>query len=235
MALLEVDSINSFYDVFQAIFDVSLSVDEGEAVCLLGRNGAGKTTTLISVVGLNPPRTGKVSFKGEDITGKRPFQIARRGIGFVPENRLIFPDLTVRENLELGSRGTDKRETSDRLERTYELFPRLKLLETHAGGSLSGGEQQMLTIGRTLMGDPQMVLLDELTTGLAPIVINQLKNQLKQLKEQKFTILLTEQNALFALGVSDRAYVIDKGAIVYEGNVPELKANEGLMREYLGV
>ncbi len=234
-SLLEIDRINTFYDVFQAIFDVSMSLDQGEVVCLLGRNGAGKTTTLSSIVGLNPPRSGRVTFKGQDITGKKPYQIARLGIGFVPENRSIFPDLTVRENLELGNRNRDKKVGAERLGKTYALFPRLKDLEDHLGGNLSGGEQQMLTIGRSLMGDPELLLLDELTTGLAPIIVQLLKARINKLKEDKYTILLTEQNALFALDVSNRAYLIDKGTIVYQGTVDKLRQNEQLMKEYLGV
>jgi branched-chain amino acid transport system ATP-binding protein len=235
MSLLETRDINTFYDVFHAIFDVSLSLDLGEVVCLLGRNGAGKTTTLTSIVGLNPPKSGTVSLKGENITGKKPYQIARMGIGFVPENRWIFPELTVRDNLELGNRNPDPKVAADRLQKTYELFPRLKDLEDHLGGNLSGGEQQMLTIGRSLMGDPELLLMDELTTGLAPIIIQLLNTQLMKLKNDRYTILLTEQNALFALDVSDRAYVIDKGSIVYDGSVTDLRENARLMREYLGV
>ena len=234
-SLLEIDRINTFYDVFQAIFDVSMSLDQGEVVCLLGRNGAGKTTTLSSIVGLNAPRSGRVTFRGQDITGRRPYQIARLGIGFVPENRSIFPDLTVRENLELGNRNRDKKVGAERLDKTYGLFPRLKDLEDHLGGNLSGGEQQMLTIGRSLMGDPELLLLDELTTGLAPIIVQLLKARINKLKEEKYTILLTEQNALFALDVSNRAYLIDKGTIVYQGTVDKLRQNEQLMKEYLGV
>jgi branched-chain amino acid transport system ATP-binding protein len=235
MPLLEVSRINAFYGVFQAVFDVSLALERGDVVCLLGRNGAGKTTTLSAIAGLNPPRSGKVQFGGEDITGRKPYQVARLGIGLVPENRLIFPDLTTLENLELGCRNIDKGTSDERLKKIFELFPRLESLKDHRGGNLSGGEQQMLTIGRTLMGAPELLLMDELTTGLAPIVVQLLKTQIKRLKEENQTILLTEQNALFALDISDRAYIIDKGAIVYEGTVNELKENEQLMREYLGV
>jgi len=235
MSFLEVDKINTFYDVFQAIFDVSATLGQGEVVCFLGRNGAGKTTTLTSIIGLNPPRSGKILFRGQDITGNKPYQIARLGIGFVPENRWIFAELTVLENLELGDRNADRAEIRQKLERGYDLFPKLKTLEKHLGGNLSGGEQQMLTIGRALMGDPELLLLDELTIGLAPIVIQLLKTRLKKLKEGGQTILLTEQNALFALDVSDRAYVIDKGAIVYDGSVESLRTDRSVMREYLGV
>jgi branched-chain amino acid transport system ATP-binding protein len=232
---LEVQSINTFYDVFHAIFDVSLHLEQGEVVCLLGRNGAGKTTTLSSIIGLNPPRTGSVSFNGVDLRGKKPYQIARLGVGFVPENRLIFNELSVRDNLELGCRKKSRAQVSEALERMYGLFPRLKDMENRVGGTLSGGEQQMLTIARSLMGDPELLLLDELTTGLAPIVVELLKVQIKMLKENNFTILLTEQNALFALDMSDRVYVMDKGTIVYEGGVQDLRENRGIMSEYLGV
>jgi len=232
---LEVKNINTFYDVFHAIFDVSLSIEQGEVVCLLGRNGAGKTTTLTSIIGLNPPRNGAIEFKGARLNGMKPYQIGRLGIGLVPENRWIFNDLSVRDNLELGGRAKTKKQLSSSLEKIYNLFPRLLDLERRTAGTLSGGEQQMLTIARALMGDPELLLLDELTIGLAPIVIQMLKTRIKRLKEEGQTILLTEQNALFALDVSDRVYVIDKGAIVFEGRVEALRENRQLMRDYLGV
>jgi branched-chain amino acid transport system ATP-binding protein len=233
--LLELSGVNTFYDVFQAIFDVSMQVDNGEIVCLLGRNGAGKTTTLSSIVGLNKARSGSIKFKGEELSGKEPYQIARKGISMVPENRLIFTDLTVKENLEMGARNKSRKAFRDKLERMYELFPRLEQLQDRMGGDLSGGEQQMLTIARSLMGDPKLLLLDELSIGLAPIVIQLFKRQIMKLREEKLTILLTEQNALFALDISDRAYIIDKGGIVYHGSVEDLRTRKELMREYLGV
>ena len=232
---LNVNEIETFYDIFQAIFKVSLNIDQGEVVCLLGRNGAGKTTTLSSIIVLNPPRSGSIQYKGMEISNKKPFQISQLGIGFVPENRWIFSDLTVRENLELGQRKEKGKKRVMGLEGIYELFPKLKELESQYGGTLSGGEQQMLTIGRTLMGDPELLLLDEPTAGLAPIVSKMLGNQIERLKEDKLTIPLTEQNALFAMDISDRAYVIDKGSIVYKGNVKELSEDRDTMKEYLGV
>lgn len=235
MSLLTVEKINTFYDVFQAIFDVSLALDPAQVVCLLGRNGAGKTTTLNSIVGLNPPRSGKVIFRGAEITGNKPYRVARLGIGYVPETRWIFPDLTVEENLELGDRQRDKKRYAAKLTKVFGLFPRLEALKQHMGGKLSGGEQQMLTIARTLMAEPELLLLDELTTGLAPIVVNLLKRQIATLKREGLTMLLTEQNALFALDISDRAYVIDKGTIVYTGEVESLKGAPHIMKEYLGV
>jgi branched-chain amino acid transport system ATP-binding protein len=232
---LEVNKINTFYDIFHAVFDVSLCLEKGEVVCLLGRNGAGKTTTLSSIVGLNPPKSGSVKFKGVELKGKKSYEIARMGIGYVPENRWIFSELTVKDNLELGCRKKTSKQVSAALERIYSLFPRLENLMNRTGGTLSGGEQQMLTIARTLMGEPELLLLDELTIGLAPIVIQLLKHQIEKLKSEHLTILLTEQNALFALDVSDRAYVIDKGTIVYEGTVQTLRENQELMTKYLGV
>jgi len=232
---LEVKAIDTFYGIFQAIFQVSLNLDQGEVVSLLGRNGAGKSTTLKSIVGLCRPGTGSVRLKGEEICGKKPFQIARRGIGFVPENRWIFSDLTVKENLDLGLRKRDRQAMITSLEKVYGLFPKLKTMENRVAGTLSGGEQQMLTVGRTLMGSPECVLLDEPTAGLAPIVAQLLGDQIRKLKEEQYTLLMAEQNALFAMDISDRAYVIDKGAIVYEGRVDELEQNREMIREYLGV
>ena len=232
---LEVKSIDTFYGIFQAIFKVSLNLDQGQVVSLLGRNGAGKSTTLKSIVGLCRPGSGSVRLKGEEICGKKPFQIARKGIGFVPENRWIFSELTVKENLDLGLRKRDRPAMSRAFEKVYGLFPKLKTMENRVAGTLSGGEQQMLTVGRTLMGSPECVLLDEPTAGLAPIVAQLLGDQIRKLKDERYTLLMAEQNALFAMDISDRVYVIDKGAIVYEGRVDELKQNREMMREYLGV
>jgi branched-chain amino acid transport system ATP-binding protein len=231
---LEVREIDTFYGIFQAIFKVSLALEQGEVVCLLGRNGAGKTTTLSSIVGLNRPRSGAIRFKGREITGKKPFQIARLGIGFVPEERWIFSDLTVRENLELGLRKADRSLMASGLERVHGLFPKLKALEKRRGGTLSGGEQQMLTVGRTLMGNPEMILLDEPTAGLAPLVAQILGDQIEKLKKEGLTLLLTEQNVALAMSVSDKAFIIDKGAIVYGGTVERLRQDKDIMREYLG-
>jgi branched-chain amino acid transport system ATP-binding protein len=232
---LEVSNINTFYDVFHALFDVSLRIEQGEVVCLLGRNGAGKTTTLSSIVGLNAPRSGSVRFKNEEVQGRKPYEIVRMGIGFVPEKRWIFNELTVKDNLKLGCRKKTSRQVSNALERMLSLFPRLKDLMDRTAGTLSGGEQQMLTIARSLMAEPELLLLDELTIGLAPLVVQMLKKRIEVLKSERLTILLTEQNANFALDVSDRAYLIDKGAIVYEGSVHDLRQNQGLMSAYLGV
>ena len=233
--ILQVDKIDTFYGVFQAIFKVLLELEKGEVICLLGRNGAGKTTTLTSIVGLNRPKSGTIRFRGMEITKRKPYQIARMGIGLIPESRWIFSELTVRENLELGWRKGGGTNLLKQIDWIYTLFPKLKALEHRNAGTLSGGEQQMLTVGRTLMNNPELILLDEPTAGLAPVVAQVLGEQIKGLRKEGFTMLLTEQNALFAMDISDRAYVIDKGAIVYDGDVDGLRKNEAMMKEYLGV
>jgi len=231
--LLEVNDIDTYYGIFQAIFQVSFELEKGEVVCFLGRNGAGKTTTLSSVVGLQQANSGSITFQGQEIRHRKPYQIARMGIGFVPEDRWVFSDLTVRENLELGER---KKSGKDHpLEKIYTLFPRLKSLEKQHAGTLSGGEQQMLTVGRTLMGSPVLILLDEPTAGLAPLIAQTLGSQISSLKAEGLTILLAEQNAILAMNISDRSYVIDKGTIVYKGSVEQLKGEPEMMKSYLGV
>lgn len=233
MMLLEVRDINTFYGISHILFDVSLEIDEGEVACILGRNGVGKTTTLRSIIGLTPPRSGSIVFLGVEIRGKQPFEIARLGIGFVPEDRIIFPDLTVRENLEMGVKG--KGEGRWTLERVYEMFPILKERDTQEGGTLSGGEQQMLTIARTLMGNPELLLLDEPSEGLAPMIIKELENQVRRLKTEGMPILLSEQNSSFIMRLSDRAYILEKGQVPWKGEVSELKDKPEIMKTYLGV
>jgi branched-chain amino acid transport system ATP-binding protein len=232
--ILGVNEIHTFYGTSHILFGVSLSVDRGEIVCLLGRNGAGKTTTIRSIMGLTPPRSGSIKFYEEEMIGKPPYYIAQKGMGFVPDNRLIFPDLTAREILEMGykkPRDPGGREWT--VEKIYELFPGLIKLDKNLGGFLSGGEQQMLTVGRTLMGNPVLLLLDEPVEGLAPLVVRALGDQLLQLKKMGETILLSEQNIKFAIRVSDRAYVISKGMIRYSGSIQELEANEEVKKQYL--
>jgi len=229
--LLEVSNINTFYGMSHILFNLSLSIGKGEIVCLLGRNGAGKTTTLRSIIGLTPARSGSITFAGEEIRTKQPFSIARLGIGFVPEDRLIIPDLTVKENLEIAIRpGEDWT-----LEGIYTLFPRLKEREAQEGGTLSGGEQQMLTIGRALMSNPKLLLLDEPSEGLAPAIVRMLGEFMKVLKGKGMTTLLAEQNSKFALTFSDRAYLLEKGEICWHGNCAELKRKPEVMKRYLGV
>ncbi len=232
--ILDVQTINTFYGTSHILFDVSLQVKSGELVCLLGRNGAGKTTTLRSIMGLTPPKTGSVKFYGEEMTGKPPYKIAQKGIGYVPDNRLIFPDLTVRQNLEVAIKKSQHFKGDPwTVDRIYEIFPKLKILEKHLGGYLSGGEQQMLTIGRTLMGNPELILLDEPVEGLAPLVVRDFAERLLKLKEIGVTILFSEQNVRFSLAIADRAFVIDRGRIRYEGSIAELSTNEEVKRDYL--
>ncbi|HID64497.1 MAG TPA: ABC transporter ATP-binding protein [Anaerolineae bacterium] len=230
--MLEVEGIHTFYGLSHILFGVSLRVEPGEVVCLLGRNGAGKTTTMKSIMGLTPPKRGSIRFKGEEITGKQPYLLARKGIGYVPDDRRIFADLTVRENLEIAARKAKEGEGWDK-ERVYELFPALKEMEFRKGGCLSGGEQKMLAIARALMGNPELLLLDEPTEGLAPMLIRTLEEQIRKLRETGLTVLLAEQNVRSALRLSDRGYIIDNGQIRYQGSVEELKENEGIRKKYL--
>jgi branched-chain amino acid transport system ATP-binding protein len=232
--ILEVREINTFYKTSHILFDVSLSVDKGEIICLLGRNGAGKTTTVRSIMGLTPPLSGSVQFHGEELRGRPPYYIAQKGMGYVPDNRLIFPDLTVRENLKLAIKvPKDFVGEPWTAERVYELFPLLRRLDKNLGGYLSGGEQQMLTLGRTLMGNPDLLLLDEPVEGVAPLVVKDLGKQILKLKQMGETILFSEQNVRFATMTAERAYVIDKGKIRYQGSIEELSANEEIKKEYL--
>jgi branched-chain amino acid transport system ATP-binding protein len=231
---LELNDIHTFYDTSHILFGINLVVYKGECVCLLGRNGVGKTTTLKSIMGLTPPRTGKILYNGKNIVGLAPYDIARLGIGYVPDERIIFPDLTVKENLEIGSK---KSLTNDfeawTFEKIFILFPQLKELENNKGGYLSGGEQQMLTIGRTLMGNPMLLLLDEPVEGLAPVIVKQITEQIKYLKKLGISILFAEQNLTFAMEIADRAYVIEGGLVRFEGTITELKQKPEIKEKYL--
>ncbi len=232
--ILEVQAINTYYETSHILFDVSLSVDRGEIVCLLGRNGAGKTTTMRSIMGLTPPKKGSVRFNGEELRGRPTHYIAQKGMGYVPDNRLIFPDLTVLENLEIGVKVPKNFQGEPwTLQRIYELFPILAERKHQPGGTLSGGEQQMLTVGRTLMGNPELLLLDEPVEGLAPLVVKDLGRQILKIKAAGQTILFSEQNVNFATLTSDRAYVIDRGRIRYHGSIEELSTNEEIKKKYL--
>ncbi len=233
--ILEVNDIHTFYGLSHVLFGISLSVTEGEVVALLGRNGAGKTTTLRGIIGLTPPSWGSITFQGEEIQGRPTHAIARKGIAFVPEDRRIYPDLTVRENLAVASRKPRDAAVAWSVERVYELFSDLEKLDGRKGGHLSGGEQQMLTIARALMGNPRLLLLDEPSEGLAPLVVRRLAEQLRKLKEEGMTILLTEQNLKFALDLSDRAYVIEKGQVRFESSSRELESNEEVRRAFLAL
>lgn len=234
MNLLQVNNINTFYDKSHIIKDVSFIVREGEVVSLLGRNGAGKTTLLRSIIGLTPPKSGEVTFQGRQVHEMQPFRIARLGVGFVFEDRRIFPTLSVRDNLEISFRVRPGFQSTWNYERVMEVFPLLKSLQDRRGMNLSGGEQQLLAIARTLMGNPQLLLLDEPTEGLAPLVVKSLGELLRQIK-QEVTILLAEQNLKFALHFTDRAYIIGKGRIQYEGTRDELLADKDIQERLLGV
>jgi branched-chain amino acid transport system ATP-binding protein len=234
--ILAVESIHTSYGLSQILFGVSLHVGAGECVSLLGRNGVGKSTTLRSIMGLTAPRQGTVVYNGQDITGKPAFRVAQLGIGFVPEDRRIFPDLSVRENLEVARKtSASQRARGWTVQRVYDIFPVLAALDGRKGGHLSGGEQQMLTIGRTLMGNPDLLLLDEPSEGLAPLVVRDLGVQIRRLKDEGITILLCEQNARFAAALSDRAYVLEKGQVRFSGTIAELQANDEVRRQHLAL
>jgi len=231
--MLEVNGIHTYYGTSHILFGISFNVKEGEAVCLLGRNGAGKTTTFRSIIGLTPPKAGSIKFKDQEIVGKPSYRIAKMGIGFVPDTRRIFPDLTVRQNIMVARR--EKENAIWNLETIYALFPKLRELDTHMGTQLSGGEQQMLTVARTLMTNPELLLLDEPGEGLAPLVIQAMKEQLGEIKNLGTTMLICEHNVGLATALSDRGYVIDKGTIRYQGTIEELQKNEEVRKKYLMV
>ncbi len=234
--MLEVSRIHTYYGTSHILFDVSLAVNQGEIVCLLGRNGAGKTTTMRSIMGLTRPKSGSVKFKGEEVRGQPPYHIARKGIGYVPDNRLVFPDLTVLENLEIAKKVPRNFGGEPwTIERIYRLFPILQERQNQYGGTLSGGEQQMLTVARTLMGNPELLLMDEPVEGVAPLVVKELGRQILKLKQMGQTILFSEQNVAFATMISDRAYVMDRGRIRYQGNREEFIENEEIKKKFLMV
>jgi len=227
--MLEIKGIHTFYGLSHILFDVSLAVRAGQVVCLLGRNGAGKTTTLKSAMGLVPPRSGRIVFKGEDMTGSAPYRMARKGIGYVPDDRRIFADLTVGENLEIAARKSGSGDGWDE-KKVYQLFPALGDITQRKGGLLSGGEQKMLAIARALMTNPEFLLLDEPTEGLAPVMVKTLQETIRTLKDAGLTVLLAEQNVRFTLDLSDYGYIIDNGRIRYQGTVEELTGNEEVKR-----
>jgi len=230
-ALLALENVHSAYGLSRVLFGISLEVMAGECACLLGRNGVGKTTTIRSVMGLVRPSGGRVVWKGADIAGWSPHRIARAGIGFVPEDRRIFAELTVWENLDIAARAA-RRPGRWNIDAVYDLFPALRELRNRQGGFLSGGEQQMLTIARTLMGNPELLLLDEPSEGLAPLVVETLLGKTRELKAQGLTILLAEQGVDFSLALADRVYVLEKGSIRHSGSAAELR-NDAILRERL--
>ncbi len=234
MALLEIEDIHTYYGNIEALKGVSLTVEEGEIVTLIGSNGAGKSTTLRSISGLTPPREGSISFKGNEIGETPPQEIVSMGISQSPEGRKCFARMTVRENLELGAflRRDDRVEKD--LQRVFDLFPRLEEREKQKAGTMSGGEQQMLAIGRALMADPELLLLDEPSMGIAPVLVERIYETIAEINNQGMTILLVEQNANFALGVSNRGYVLETGQVAISDKAELLRDNPEVQKAYLG-
>jgi branched-chain amino acid transport system ATP-binding protein len=238
--LLQTQGLNAWYGAAQILFDVNLEVGRGEVVALMGRNGAGKSTTLKAIMGMMPRRSGAISFLGQDISNAQPYQVARQGLGFVPEDRRVFSELTVLENLSVGRQGPRQFPdgspapywTHDKL---FKLFPNLGEMQERAGGRMSGGEQQMLTVARTLMGNPLLVLLDEPSEGVAPVIVEQMADMILALKAEGVSILLSEQNLHFAQWVSDRVYVLEKGQIRHQASMRDLVDDEEVQRNYLSV
>jgi branched-chain amino acid transport system ATP-binding protein len=236
MSLLELENVNSYYGKIHALKGVSLTVEEGEIVTLIGANGAGKTTTLRSISGLLHPREGSVRLKGRDITKLAAHLVHKEGLGLVPEGRNIFPRLTVLENLQMGAYILkDKAEVDRGIEYAFALFPRLKDRSAQKGGTLSGGEQQMLATARGLMSNPKILLMDEPSMGLAPVLVDQIFDVIKEMNTRGTTILLVEQDALMALGIAHRAYVLQTGKIVLSGKAADVARDENVKRAYLGI
>jgi len=236
--MLEVKEIHSFYGKSHILHGVSLELKEGELVCLLGRNGVGKSTTLKSIMGIVRPSRGSVMFQNQELVGKQPFEIARLGLGYVPEDRRIFKSLTVHENLMIGiQKGRDGGSSSKGWspEKVYEFFPKLGERRNNKGNHLSGGEQQMLTVARTLMGNPNLVLIDEPTEGLAPLIVQGVLEMLSTVRESGVTVLMVEQNFKAAIKVSDRFYIMGKGQMVFQGDKGALLAAEDVRKNYLEV
>ena len=238
--ILEVKGLNSWYGAAQILFDLSFHVGRGEVVALMGRNGAGKSTTMKALMALIAKRNGSVRFCGEEISKLRPFEIARRGLGFVPEDRRIFSDLTVLENLDIG-RQTERHFPDGQIapswtpEKLFAIFPNLGQMPDRRGAHMSGGEQQMLTVARTLMGNPLLVALDEPSEGVAPVIVDQIANTIVELKKEGLSVLLSEQNIHFAEFVSDRVYVLEKGQLQWEGRMADLAKDDAVQRSLLGV
>ncbi|MGI6038412.1 MAG: ABC transporter ATP-binding protein [Limnochordia bacterium] len=234
--MLKLSQVHTFYGFVHALRGIDLEVKEKEIVCLIGSNGAGKTTTVSSISGLVPPKSGSITFRGQEISHMAPYDIVNLGISLCPEGREVFPDLTVEENLQLGAFIVqDRTKVKDAFERVYELFPRLKERRTQSAGTLSGGEQQMLTIGRALMSGPQLLMLDEPSLGLAPNLVIRIFELIKAINQQGTTILLIEQNANMALNISDRAYVMETGHIAMSGPAAQLAKDPKVKAAYLGL
>jgi branched-chain amino acid transport system ATP-binding protein len=236
--MLEVRNIHSYYSKSHILHGVSLDLKEGELVCLLGRNGVGKSTTLKSIMGVVKPKQGSIRFGNKELVGKAPYEIARLGVGYVPEDRRIFRSLTVHENLLMGIKGGNQEKTGESawtLDRVYDLFPRLEERRNSKGGYLSGGEQQMLTVVRTLMGNPRVILIDEPTEGLAPLIVKDVLEMLATVRKSGVTILMVEQNFKAAVKIADRFYIMSKGQVVFAGDTAALMAAEEVRKNYLEV
>lgn len=233
-ALLNVENIHTAYGLSKVLFGISVEVNQGECVCLLGRNGVGKSTTMRSIMGLTPPTQGRIVFKGQDVTGWAPYRVARAGLGFVPEDRRVFAELSVWENLDIAARASGRKGHWN-IDAVYELFPKLGEIRDRMAGYLSGGEQQMLTVARTLMTNPDLLLLDEPSEGLAPLVVDMLLEKIGDLKKSGLTILLAEQGLEFCLSLADRVYVLEKGEVKYTGPSQELRDKPELAQELLAL
>jgi len=232
---LQVDGIHTAYGLSQVLFGVSLEVHAGECIALIGRNGVGKTTTMRSIMGLTPPRQGRVMWKGQDIAHLGPHRICRLGIGFVPEDRRIFPELSVWENLDIARRAGVNGKVTWREDEVFALFPDLAEIRDRRGGVLSGGQQQMLTIARTLMGNPELLLLDEPSEGLAPLIVELLRQRVAELKATGLSIVLAEQNLQFVMALADRVYILEKGEVRFTGTPADLQADKRIVHQYLTV
>jgi branched-chain amino acid transport system ATP-binding protein len=233
--IVDADGIDVFYGTSQILFGVSLTVTEGQTMALLGRNGAGKSTTLKAIAGIAPPLRGAIRVLGKPMHGKKPHAIARAGIGFVPEDRQVFPEHSVEDNLSIAAKKGPEGQDYWNVQRVYEMFPRLEPLKERMAGNLSGGEQQMLTIARTLMGNPTALLLDEPSEGLAPVIVERIGALLRQLRDMGVTVLLAEQNMHFCLGIASHATVIDKGQIVYRDTIEALRKDDAVKSRYLAL
>lgn len=233
--MLSISGLNSWYGPAHILFGVELEVSAGEVVALLGRNGAGKSTTFKSIIGLLTRKTGTIRFQNDDITAMQPFEIARKGLGYVPEERRIFTELTVEENLEVGRQPARGQNVIWTPERIYEIFPNLAEMRKRPGGAMSGGEQQMLTIARTLMGNPYLVLLDEPSEGISPKIVEQMAQAITIMKQSGISVLLSEQNLPFARLISDRAYVLENGTVQFSGTIKELTERDDIRKAYLAL
>ncbi|GAC1550062.1 MAG: ABC transporter ATP-binding protein [Beijerinckiaceae bacterium] len=233
--MLQMEKADVFYGPSQILFGVDLIVQKGETMALLGRNGAGKSTTFKAIAGLAPPKRGRIMLDGEMISGRAPYRIARAGIGYVPEDRQVFPDHTVHDNLLIGAKRSPQGAQPWTTHRIYEVFPLLASMQARKGGRLSGGEQQMLTIARTLMGNPDILLLDEPSEGLAPLIVQAIGSLIRTLRDMGVTILLAEQNMHFCLGIATHATIIDKGQVVYRATIDELRGNDAIIKRHLAL